>query len=72
MVEMDNLMGHFNEYYHGGVTYTKPHMNRLFNKTMKKWGYEKLQPSVGTVDPHFGERLKIIRFCTLQMLKSMI
>ena len=37
-----DAIGHFNEYYHGGVTYTKPQMNRLFNKTMKKWGYEKI------------------------------
>jgi hypothetical protein len=58
MVEMDNLMGHFNEYYHGGVTYTKPQMNRLFNKTMKKWGYEKIATKCWNGRPAFWRKIE--------------
>ena len=52
-----DAIGHFNEYYHNGVTYSKGQMNKLFNKTMKKWGYKKIPTKCWNTRPAFWGKI---------------
>jgi len=49
-------IGHFNEYYYKNITYTGKDMSRLFNETLRVYGYEKVHTSCWNNRPNYWKK----------------